>query len=593
MKHLVLVLCLAFGWSTAEAAVAIGQHTYVSAGNFVNTATTTATGSPTTTGSTCVVIEGASQPYAGAGSAISDLGSNTWTHEVADFSFAGGGRYLNAWVSSNCTGHSAETVTIVNGGGYGSISIAFIEITGAATASLDANPTPTSGTVTTTLTGPSSGTLATTGEMVIGIFAQDNSNTFSAPTNSYTLGDQTAYTTTIGIVWSYLIDSTTTSTSTGVTASSNVNYAGALLSFKPGGASCSHAGYTSGGAIATPNGSSGSYVGKAGAFVTPNCSSVNYWQPAVGNFGQLNRSLSFPSARFRSWPAHAAAAVRQFYDNMTGSSPQFSPFVYNVSAFPSTNVLVGSNIVLWITYPNDVSSKYVSGVTDTNGDSCSQLDTELDSTGGQWIASWVCLNVAAMSSSDTISVHIGITGTPDYSSDYVGTSLVEVTGAQSSVLAHHGNSQTNVANTANAITSGSLANGAVAGLLVAAPRITHKMVRHPTTPRSEPASPSSARENSGGSNDDATFEYLHSSSLGTLAATFTSPTNGIDDFITAAVAFEDTGGASCSHAGYTSAGQSPLRTDPQELCRESWRFRYAQLFQRQLLATGRRNFGTN
>jgi hypothetical protein len=52
----------------------------------------------------------------------------------------------------------------------------------------------------------------------------------------------------------------------------------------PGGA-CTHSGYTSAGAIATPNGSSGSYLGKSGAFVTPDCSTVNYWQPTVGDFG--------------------------------------------------------------------------------------------------------------------------------------------------------------------------------------------------------------------------------------------------------------------------------------------------------------------
>lgn len=52
-----------------------------------------------------------------------------------------------------------------------------------------------------------------------------------------------------------------------------------------GASSCTHQGYTSAGALATPNGSSGSYVGKAGAFVTPDCSTVNYWQPTVGNFG--------------------------------------------------------------------------------------------------------------------------------------------------------------------------------------------------------------------------------------------------------------------------------------------------------------------
>jgi hypothetical protein len=52
-----------------------------------------------------------------------------------------------------------------------------------------------------------------------------------------------------------------------------------------GGGSCTHAGITSAGASAIPNGTSGSYWGKTGGFVTPNCSSINYWQPAVGNFG--------------------------------------------------------------------------------------------------------------------------------------------------------------------------------------------------------------------------------------------------------------------------------------------------------------------
>lgn len=52
-----------------------------------------------------------------------------------------------------------------------------------------------------------------------------------------------------------------------------------------GGASCTHSGITSAGAIATPNGSSGSYQGKAGGFVTPDCSTINYKQPTVGAFG--------------------------------------------------------------------------------------------------------------------------------------------------------------------------------------------------------------------------------------------------------------------------------------------------------------------
>ena len=48
--------------------------------------------------------------------------------------------------------------------------------------------------------------------------------------------------------------------------------------------SCTHDGYSSGGAFAVPNGTSGSYWLKNGTFGTPNCSSVDYWQPTVGNF---------------------------------------------------------------------------------------------------------------------------------------------------------------------------------------------------------------------------------------------------------------------------------------------------------------------
>jgi hypothetical protein len=52
-----------------------------------------------------------------------------------------------------------------------------------------------------------------------------------------------------------------------------------------GGGSCTHAGITSSGTIAVPNGSSGSYQLKNGSFGTPDCSTVYYKQPYIGNFG--------------------------------------------------------------------------------------------------------------------------------------------------------------------------------------------------------------------------------------------------------------------------------------------------------------------
>lgn len=49
--------------------------------------------------------------------------------------------------------------------------------------------------------------------------------------------------------------------------------------------SCTHAGLSAAGAWTLPNGSSGSYRLKNGSFGTPDCSTVSYFQPAVGNFG--------------------------------------------------------------------------------------------------------------------------------------------------------------------------------------------------------------------------------------------------------------------------------------------------------------------
>ncbi|HEX3836080.1 MAG TPA: hypothetical protein VHW25_03880, partial [Steroidobacteraceae bacterium] len=53
-----------------------------------------------------------------------------------------------------------------------------------------------------------------------------------------------------------------------------------------GGGSCTNTGLPStGGAPAVPNGSSGSYWSLTGHFVTPDCSSIPYWRPALGTAG--------------------------------------------------------------------------------------------------------------------------------------------------------------------------------------------------------------------------------------------------------------------------------------------------------------------
>ncbi|HXR88857.1 MAG TPA: hypothetical protein VN750_01100 [Steroidobacteraceae bacterium] len=81
------------------------------------------------------------------------------------------------------------------------------------------------------------------------------------------------------------LGSTSPVTASATLSSSVTWYIMQFLFKSSGGSSCTHSGITSAGALATPNGTTGSYWGKTGAFVTPDCSTVNYWQPSVGNFG--------------------------------------------------------------------------------------------------------------------------------------------------------------------------------------------------------------------------------------------------------------------------------------------------------------------
>lgn len=70
-----------------------------------------------------------------------------------------------------------------------------------------------------------------------------------------------------------------------LSSSNGVSFAAIGLEPSSGGASCTHDGFTSGGTLAVPNGTSGSYRLKNGSFGTPDCSTVSYFQPTVGNFG--------------------------------------------------------------------------------------------------------------------------------------------------------------------------------------------------------------------------------------------------------------------------------------------------------------------
>jgi hypothetical protein len=258
-------LSLLLWLGVSQATIAIGVHNMVSA---TAVATLTTTGVTTqASGSTCVGFSSTQNSF-GAGT-VSDSKGNSYIHEQID---VGTTAKLNVWISQNCTGGASHTFTVTPATTQ-NIAVAFIEITGAAASSLDQNPTATTGSSTT----PASPSATTTSanELLLAFFNANGGVTFSAPTNSFTLGDQAGAQTG---AWSWEVVSSTGTYSTGVTISVTHTWAGAMLTFiASGGSSCTHNFWASGSTFAVPNGSSGSYWSTTGAFATPNCSTGSYW----------------------------------------------------------------------------------------------------------------------------------------------------------------------------------------------------------------------------------------------------------------------------------------------------------------------------
>lgn len=84
--------------------------------------------------------------------------------------------------------------------------------------------------------------------------------------------------------WAAFTQTTGTAGSASATASASGNWVAVAAFFKAAGA-CTHQGQTAAGALAVPNGSSGSYLLKNGSIGTPDCATVSYKQPTLGNFG--------------------------------------------------------------------------------------------------------------------------------------------------------------------------------------------------------------------------------------------------------------------------------------------------------------------
>jgi hypothetical protein len=165
--------------------------------------------------------------------------------------------------------------------GFTEVYVVVQEVTPGVT--FDQNATENSG----TSTSPVSNSLTPTANdefLLAGVKTTAGAITFSSWTNSFTQDRQLV--TGPSLADAYFVQTTgPTSINAGVTISSSESWFAELAAYTVASASCTHDGYTSGGALAVPNGSSGSYWLKNGTFGTPNCSSTQYWQPTLGNFG--------------------------------------------------------------------------------------------------------------------------------------------------------------------------------------------------------------------------------------------------------------------------------------------------------------------
>ena len=98
------------------------------------------------------------------------------------------------------------------------------------------------------------------------------------------------YTPDVSGSWAVLgysqIEATTTTKNFSATLAASTTWHVQLAGvYDAAGASCTHAGYTSGGASTVPTSGSTSVWLNTGSFGTVDCSTTNYWQPTVGSFG--------------------------------------------------------------------------------------------------------------------------------------------------------------------------------------------------------------------------------------------------------------------------------------------------------------------
>lgn len=285
MKKIFPILLLAAP-ALCGAAPAVVQSAIGAYADDASTAAESLTALPSSVNAVIAVLNEQDQGYSTTGCAsVADNQSHSFT-KVVGTSHSGLSNVEVWWLSTAGTTSGTYTVTCtanVANSIKGRLTV--IEVSGISAVDISAQSSNGS-TKTVTLTAGSANTNAGDFELS-GISASYDSGSatsvptgFTAITNAY-YNSQAPSAITIAYKVASAIE-TMTATWTWTTS---VDSGQALVSFLPsGGSSCTHAGFTSGGASSVPNGTSGSYWGKSGAFVTPDCSSVQYWQ-AGGAFG--------------------------------------------------------------------------------------------------------------------------------------------------------------------------------------------------------------------------------------------------------------------------------------------------------------------
>lgn len=227
------------------------------------------------------------QSCASTAETITDSASNTWTK--------GAGAATNA---DNCASIWYAKLTSVAGSPYtvnysGISTVAtpngfeFLEIINFDTTALvDGTPQATNyaSAAGTTITQPvGTASIANNLALIVGAYNSSETTTPTAPVTTLQVNNSTLPT----AMWtgSGTITGTGATTLAGTISVSTKLATAGLMVKATAGSTCTHSGITSGGAIATPNGTTGSYWLSNGTFGTPNCSSTSYWRPTLGSFG--------------------------------------------------------------------------------------------------------------------------------------------------------------------------------------------------------------------------------------------------------------------------------------------------------------------